>query len=43
MCPGKGSMSRVIELGPEDSEGASLEDFLGEEHSRQGKEPVKRP
>ena len=36
-------MSRVIELGPEDSEGASLEDFLGEEHSRQGKEPVKRP
>lgn len=30
-------MRRVIESGPEESEGASLVDFLGEERSRQTK------
>lgn len=35
--PGKVSMRRVIESGPEESEGASLVDFLGEEHSSQRK------
>lgn len=35
--PGKVSIRRVIESGPEESEGASLVDFLGEERSRQRK------
>ena len=35
--PGKVSVRKVIESGPEENEGASLVDFLGEECSRQRK------